>query len=197
MVNISNNIASIRKMQKQNGMTFLEVLVALVILVTGILGAVALQAVAKKNSFDTMQRSLASGLAQDIIERMRGNAAANLALYAAGSPYSGGGGAAPLDCNVFGNCNSVTTPTALTAHDIFEWKESLSGAGTKKGTVSVGGLVGGVGCINVTGGRVTVIISWQGRVDISDAAASDVGVECGSAALDKKRRRIVVNAFII
>lgn len=191
MVNISNSIASIRKMQKQNGMTFLEVLVALFILVTGILGAVALQAVAKKNSFDTMQRSLASGLAQDIIERMRGNTPANLAQYAGGSPYSGGGGAAPLDCNVLASaCNA----NALTAHDIFEWKESLFGAGTKNNTLSVGGLVGGVGCINVVGNNVTVVISWQGRVEVADGAAAS-GVNCGTSGT--KRRQVVVNAFII
>ena len=58
---------------KQKGMTFIEVLIALVIMVTGILGAVAMQATAKKGSFDAMQRSLASSLAQDIIERMRSN----------------------------------------------------------------------------------------------------------------------------
>ena len=39
------------KRKKQSGMTFLEVLIALVILVTGILGAVALQVVAKKSIF--------------------------------------------------------------------------------------------------------------------------------------------------
>ena len=54
-------------------MTFIEVLIALVILIMGILGAVAMQATAKKGSFDAMQRSVASALAQDIIERMRGN----------------------------------------------------------------------------------------------------------------------------
>lgn len=59
--------------KSQKGMTLIEVLVALVILVTGIFGAVAMQASAKKGSFDAMQRSVASALAQDIIERMRSN----------------------------------------------------------------------------------------------------------------------------
>ncbi|MCI2283138.1 type IV pilus modification protein PilV [Colwellia sp. MSW7] len=59
--------------KKQRGMTFIEVLVSLFIMVTGILGAVAMQANAKKGSFDAMQRSLASSLTQDIIERMRSN----------------------------------------------------------------------------------------------------------------------------
>ena len=59
--------------KKHYGMTFIEVLVALFILVSGILGAVAMQHTSKKGSFDAMQRSLATTLAQDIIERMRSN----------------------------------------------------------------------------------------------------------------------------
>ena len=58
---------------KQQGMTLIEVLVALFVLVTGVLGAIALQTNAKQGSFDAMQRSLASALAQDIIERIRSN----------------------------------------------------------------------------------------------------------------------------
>jgi type IV pilus assembly protein PilV len=37
-----------------------------------------MQAVAQKSSFDAMQRSIASSLAQDIIERMRNNSNANI-----------------------------------------------------------------------------------------------------------------------
>ena len=70
----------------KNGFTFIEVLIAMFILVTGILGAVAMQATAKKASFDAMQRSLASALAKDVIERMRSNKASLLAGYA-GSDY--------------------------------------------------------------------------------------------------------------
>ena len=81
MTHISNNMASVRKIQRQNGMTFIEVIIAMVILVVGILGAVAMQASAKKGSFDAMQRSIASALAQDILERMRSNNAGALNLY--------------------------------------------------------------------------------------------------------------------
>ena len=57
--------------RKHQGMTLIEVMVALIILVLGILGAVGMQATAKQGSFDAMQRSIASSLAQDIVERMR------------------------------------------------------------------------------------------------------------------------------
>jgi type IV pilus assembly protein PilV len=63
-------------------MSFIEVLIALVILVTGILGAVAMQATAKKGSLDALQRSIASALTQDILERMRSNDVNELNNYA-------------------------------------------------------------------------------------------------------------------
>jgi type IV pilus assembly protein PilV len=61
--------------------------------------------------------------------------------------------------------------------------------------VSTGGLVDGVGCINVNGNRVRVTISWQGKVKLSDAANSSSGVDCGTSG--KKRRQVVINAFIM
>jgi type IV pilus assembly protein PilV len=183
----------------QNGMTFLEVLIALVILVTGILGAVALQAVAKKSSFDSMQRSLASSLAQDIIERMRGNNANNIDLYEVGSPFGGGNLVAGTNCSLLAsNC----TPEQLTLYDLFEWEQSLIGSGTTRedGNIrlSVGGLVNGVGCISIDGNRVTIAVSWQGRTKLADGARSTTGITaCGGTAIDNKRRQVVVNAFIL
>lgn len=192
MTNNSSNITFIRKMQQQNGMTFIEVLIALVILVTGILGAVALQAVAKKSSFDSMQRSLASSLAQDIIERMRGNNSNNINLYQVGSPFGGGAAVAAVNCAVLAN---NCTPAEMTFHDLFEWEQSLIGTGTKNGLLNVGGLVDGVGCISVNGNTVTVAISWQGRTKLADGANSATGVACGT--IGNKRRQVVVNAFIL
>lgn len=181
------------RISNQNGMTFLEVLIALVILVTGILGAVALQVVAKKSSFDSMQRSLASSLAQDIIERMRGNNSNNIDLYEVGSPFGNGDAKARIDCSLLAsNC----TPEQLTFYDLFEWEQSLIGTGTKNGLLNVGGLVDGVGCINIDGNRVKIVVSWQGRTDLSDGASSTTGdTNCGT--LGNKRRQVVVNAFIL
>jgi type IV pilus assembly protein PilV len=177
---------------KQQGLTFLEVLIAVVILVTGILGAVAMQASAKQASFDAMQRSLASSLAQDIIERMRGNNANNIALYQVGSPFGAGDVVAAVDCSVLANnCNS----NQIAFHDLFEWEQALIGSGTKNGDLNVGGLINGVGCINVNGNRIVVAISWQGKTELADGASSTTGVACGTSG--KNRRQVVINAFIM
>lgn len=177
------------KKSSVQGMTFIEVLIALFIMVTGILGAVAMQATAKKGSFDAMQRSLASSLAQDIIERMRGNNSDTLASYSALSPYGSGKIISSPACN---SLATACTPAQMVTHDLYGWEQSLMGAGSVNGTNNVGGLVGGIGCLTVNGNAVTVVVTWQGKAEYKDAKKADA---CGTTST--KRRQIVVEAFII
>ncbi|PKI14285.1 type IV pilus modification protein PilV [Colwellia sp. 12G3] len=190
MCNLNNKLFSFNT---QQGMTFIEVIVAFVIIVTGILGAVAMQATAKQGSFDAMQRSLASSLAQDIVARMRAHAPSlnpNLALITyARTDYGAGLDAVPTN-----RCSGVTTCTAaeMAANDIFEWERALMGADTTAGATNVGGLVGGRGCITQNGNAYTVVVSWQGRTETVDAGTGDDA--CGING--RKRRQVVVQAFI-
>ena len=178
-------------------MTLIEVLVALFILSTGILGAVAMQATAKKGSFDAMQRSMASSMAQDIIERMRGNNAASGVL----NNYNGttyGSGALAVPANRCNTNATQCTPAQLATNDLYEWEQSLRGADVTNATVINGGLLGVVGCINHVNNNVMVAISWEGREETSDGATNNVsfGQNCGSKTDNKKRRQVLINAFI-
>ena len=168
-------------------MTFIEVLVALVILVTGILGAVAMQASAKKGSFDAMQRSAASALAQDILERMRSNDSTALVGYAK-TDYG-----EKLDDVPAKRCNTVATvctPAEMIINDMFEWEMALMGADVKNDQANVAGLVGSRACISHALNAVTVVVSWEARTEISDSKKN----ACGTA--DAKRRQVIVEAFI-
>ena len=184
------------------GFTLIEVLVALFILSTGILGAVAMQASAKKGSFDAMQRSMASSLAQDIVERMRGNDTdpTNGILNGYNGSAYGLGELVHLSDNQ--RCNSsatLCTSEQLRTNDLYEWELSLRGANVRNGNVNNGGLVGVVGCINHSNGNVTIAISWEGREETSDGATNNVGFgqNCGSSTIStNKRRQITINAFI-
>lgn len=174
--------------RRNKGMTFIEVLVALFLLVVGILGAVAMQATVKKSSFDAMQRSLASALAQDIIERIRSNDPASIASYVR-SDYG-----ATLDdvpdnrCNTPANlCDSV----ALATNDRYEWEAALMGADVTRDGANAGGLIGARGCITQNANAIQVVISWQGRVSTTDNAEV---AGCGTA--NDQRRQVVVEAFI-
>lgn len=189
MYNLRNE-SLIKGIRKQGGMTFIEVLVGLVILVTGILGAVAMQATAKQGSFDAMQRSLASSLAQDIIARMRANTPANGASVTlnqyVGNDYGNALNAPGNRCNTAPGC----IVGDMISNDIFEWEAALMGADVTLDSQSAGGLVGGVACISQDNNAYTVTISWQSKSSTTDSA----NVTCGASG--DKRRQVVVQAFI-
>ncbi|MEW6982140.1 type IV pilus modification protein PilV [Colwelliaceae bacterium 6471] len=183
---------------KQKGLTFIEVLIALVVLVTGILGAVAMQASAKKGSFDAMQRSVASALAQDIIYRMRANDPTALVSYG-GTAYGTGIVTSPPDCN---GPNTLCNSADMAKSDLYFWEQALMGADVISNGKNAGGLTGAVGCISgtsttvngITSNNITVVISWQGRESIADGSI-DSDTACGTAG--DKRRQIVMTARII
>ena len=172
--------------QKQTGLTFIEVMVALIILVTGILGAVALQATAKQGSFNAMQRSIASSLVQDIIERMRNNNSLTLESYE--GKFGNNNATAAAACDENNPCG----PAAMVNRDLFEWEQALMGANIVNGVNNVGGLSGAMGCIVHTSNAVVVTVSWQGRTEMSDAKKIDT---CGVSG-DKKRRQVTAEVFI-
>lgn len=183
----SFSYSSFRKPSLNKGLTFIEVLVAVFILVTGILGAVAMQASAKKGSFDAMQRSVASALAQDIVERMRSNNATTLAEYAA---INYGETLNSLPANRCYKLNSLCTPAEMVINDQYEWEMSLMGADVVNDDNNQAGLTGVRGCISQVLNAVTVVVSWEGRTEIADAEKYN----CGTAGT--KRRQVIVKAFI-
>ena len=181
------------KKHSQSGMTFIEVLVAFVIIVAGVLGAVALQATAKKSAFDAMQRSVASAVAQDIVERIRNNSAdPNVLESYVGTDFGNALNAVPNPrCNT---ADAVCTDAQVTANDLFEWERALMGADVSNAAGINGGLLNARACIAHLNNRITVIVSWDGREDIADSANADF--VCGGAANNSKRRQINLQTFI-
>lgn len=176
----------------QSGFSFIEVMVAFFILATGLLGTVAMQAVAKRNSFDAMQRAQALAMSNDIIERIRANPMeANNYVIAAN--YGAGDIAVPANrCQAqASNC----TPAQIASNDRYEWDQRLAGTGATNSAGNIGGISNATGCINFINGNLTVVISWLGREEISDAANSSGETECGDAGAE--RRQVVVNTFIM
>ena len=66
--------------RSQRGVTLLEVLISIVVLSVGLLGYAGLQTVSMKNNTSAFQRSQATMLTYDIVDRMRANKP-NLASY--------------------------------------------------------------------------------------------------------------------
>ncbi|MDD4882543.1 MAG: type IV pilus modification protein PilV [Gallionellaceae bacterium] len=122
--------------QFQSGTSLIEVLVTMVIIAIGLLGLAGLQATSMKNNIGASNRSEATVLVYDIIDRMRANKAGagsgsyNIAL---GSDPSGG---------------------TLPATEVAEWKSALrnrlpSGDGSISATC------------NISGCFATVIVTWN------------------------------------
>ena len=71
----------------QSGFSILEVLIAIIILSIGMLGAVGMQAAAMQANKETRNQTAASTLGRDLAEKMRGNHAVALKTLANDNPY--------------------------------------------------------------------------------------------------------------
>lgn len=191
----SNKRQSVNRASVQRGFTFVEMLIAMAVLATSIVGVVGMQALAKKSSFDATQRAVATSLANDIVQRMR----VNVDAVAAGS-YSGTYSSFTADSSV-NRCNSAGSPCSsgqIAANDLYEWKMAMFGADITNSSANVGGLSSPTGCISYVSGVVTVVVSWQGRTASSDGAAKkasdSLAAGCGTAG--DSRRLVVIDTFI-
>ena len=133
------------------GMSLIEVLVAVVVVSIGLLGIAALQVTTLQNNHNSLLRTQASALADDIIDRMRANRNAALAgeyLKVMGTPAAGAS-RAKLDLISWQNALATILPRA----------KDGSGA---DGSVTV----------DAATGLATVIIGWGERGNsINDPAA--------------------------
>lgn len=189
----------------QHGMTLIEVLVALVILSVGLLTAVGLQLVSKRNNLDASQRTLAARMASDVIERMRANrTAAALAIYVGEGAALGGG---TIDSEPSPACTASAPCTAanVARHDLWFWETEMDGASeqiSEAGTpVNAGGLAYPTGCITGPGdggsGIYTITIAFRGGVEIP----TNTAVTCGNGKTEygangEFRRTVSMQVYI-
>lgn len=176
---------------KQGGIGLIEVLIAMLIFALGILGMATMQVNAKRVSYDALQRSIATALTRDIVERMRSNPSAT-ALAVFGAVNNLGGGtilAAPSACTQLSPCS----PTQMATRDIWEWEQALDGASEVVGGVNAGGLVSPKACITYAAGLVTVTIAWKGNNgQTDDIAANTCGRNLGLYGTGEVDRQLLV-----
>ncbi len=187
----------------QRGFSLLEVLVAMIVLSVGLLGVASLQGMSKAASYQSYQRTQATNLVVGIVERIRANPAA-AANYHTGLSTPLGGGTKPTPSP---NCSSgACTEVQLATYDLWEFEQTIDGAHiTLADTTKVGGLLNPKGCIVFTAaagktntGQLSVILSWEGMMETSDAATS-AAETCGATAAttDTSRRQVMVNAYLV
>ncbi len=176
----------------QSGFTLIEILIALFVFAVGILTVAGLQIISKKSNYDAIQRTTATFLAYDIVERMRAN------RNQLGGYINALGAAQAVPAN---NCKTGTCTTAqLATFDLWEWEQSINGANEKIGANNAGGLVNPIGCIAgpAAGGDGTyaITVAWQGVTALDNPNTVNV---CGAGmygANYENRRLIELIIFI-
>ena len=182
------------KITINSGFSLIEVMVAVLLLSFGMLGIAALQISTKSLTYDSFQRTVATQLTQDIIERIRVNPEESATTYAGTYSYNDSRTKPSPDCGAV-SCTSAE----LAVFDLWEWRESLLGATEQiisTVTTDTGGLEKPIACLAVTAVdeafNISVTMTWQGVKSIPYTGAST----CGNINTDDTRRIITLNAFV-
>lgn len=118
----------------QAGFSLLEVLIAVLVLAIGVLGAVLLQTNALRYSASAADQTQATFIAYDMLDRMRANSA-QLSSYAT---------------SVQPGCNALAPATSILATDLADFARAVSCQ-----------LPEGQGDVAIHGQRATVTITWS------------------------------------
>lgn len=184
----------------QAGFGLIEVLIALLILATGMTGLMMTQLAGKKAAHEAAQRSIATVLVRDIVERIQANPG-SIADYVI---TNAGDESKPLPLPAMHCERAACSPTQLAAFDLWQWESLLLGASEKLGERNVGGLVLPRACISHAGGAVSVAISWLGMSAAREPGSSN----CGSGVIglydapdepagnNARRRQMVLSTYV-
>ena len=181
-------------MNRQRGFNLVEVMVSVLIMTVG--GLAGTQITAKRVGHEAVQRTTASNLALEILERIRANPQA-LSGYATTALGGGSITATPTP-----DCSSTTcTPTELAAYDLWEWEQALDGATALRDVdgddVAVGGLITPTACVSVVAASVTVAVAWKGYQVLSNPTSDNCGSGAGKYGTDDNQRQVlVINSFV-
>ncbi len=177
-----------------------EFLVALLIFSIGMTGLFYAQWAGKRLGYEATQRSMASALARDLLERVSNNPS-QLEHYLSttlGDPESIA--PAPLvHCD-----QQICSPEQVSNFDIWQWEQHLIGAAETQELTPAGGLVEPRACVYNNGRLVSVEIFWWGapvaRLPVVSACSENYGdlydaadAEAGSAG---HRRQIAMHTIV-
>lgn len=164
-------------MTSQRGTSLIEVLVTMVILAFGLLGAAGLQARLQLADMEAYQRAQALILVDDIASRIATNRT-NAAAYVTTA-------ANPLGTGMVPGCPAFVPPATLQQTDTAQWCNALLGVAEVAGANKVGAMLGARGCVEILGPAANkeylVTVAWQGLAPVSAPPAS---VACGANLYD-------------
>lgn len=130
--------------RRARGFTLIEVLVTVIVLAIGLLGLAGLQLTGLRYNYSAYQRSQATILTNDIVDRMRANR-----TIAESAGYDIALGVMPAAASCEGTGASCA-PAAMANADLYEWKQALANL-----------LPSGDGSIELNGSNFTITIQWD------------------------------------
>lgn len=178
---------------RQAGVTMIEVLVSLLIIVLGLLGLAGMQVRMQQAEFESYQRTQALILLYDMVDRInthRVTAPCFAFTTGTGTPYLGVSANATPACAVSSAANNDAAVASMN-----EWNSLLQGSAASG---NAGAMVGARGCVSLNAGVYTVAVAWQGSVDTSEPKMDDgtTTINCGNNQYGTEtRRRAVATTF--
>lgn len=167
----------------QSGATMMEVLVAILVVVIGLLGLAGLQARINLSEMEAFQRAQAIVLLQDMVDRIKANKK-NAGSYVTATPLGKG--------NILMDCSSQFDA----ALDLCEWNNALLGAAESTAGIKQGAMVDARGCVELINATMPaqyrVAVVWQG-INPTVAPADT----CGQGQYGTETTRRAITADIV
>ena len=171
------------------GVTMMEVLVTLLIVTLGLLGAAGMQSRMQIAQIESYQRAQAIVLLQDMVDRVSANRK-NTALYVTAADLGTGRTDTTLNC---------AAPANFAERDQCEWEQLLLGAAetTGGGANKMGAMNGARGCVALTVAsaprEALISVVWQG---LTPTKIPGAGLTCGSGQYGNEATRRVMAATV-
>jgi type IV pilus assembly protein PilV len=181
----------------QAGFAVIEVLVTLVIVLLGLLGAASVLVRSHQSSMEAYQRTQALILVEDMLDRISANRAVGecyaLTDEGAGTPHLGTGYADTPTCG-----SGTPEQQATAIRDLQQWSAMLQGAAeSDAGGAFVGAMIGARGCVsyNAATNLYNVTVAWQG---LGPTSAPPDEIRCGRGLYgnDAQRRAVTISLQI-
>ena len=172
------------KGRKQSGYMMVEVMVSAVIVIIGVMGIARLQYTSKTANTQAIERSTASSLSDNLIERIRQNPAGIDTYFPTDAvvTIAGSGTATSTVCST----SVICTADQIADYDIWEWRQSLSGALETVSGTSTGGLVDPRACLlRPAGGGdgiYHIAIAWHGLTPLEEVSGTPTSITNSNAA---------------